>query len=120
MASPTDSSGRGQPLVDRLALPGLTRALGRRRSWLLASQLAIIGGLVGMALMNPLDGLHSMVWFALIVVFASATQDIALDADRIESVAVENRLCSQRCIRPGYRWNDLAGAGVVDCGRARG
>ena len=79
------------PLVDRLALPGLTRMLGRRRSWLLASQLAIIGGLIGMAFANPLDGLNSLVWFALVVAFASATQDIALDAYRIESAAVEKQ-----------------------------
>ncbi|MBA2413657.1 MAG: AmpG family muropeptide MFS transporter, partial [Burkholderiaceae bacterium] len=73
------------PLVDRLPLPWLTRRFGRRRSWLLASQLVIIVGLIGMALADPLAGLRSMVMFALMVAFASATQDIALDAYRIES-----------------------------------
>ncbi|MEO8186373.1 MAG: AmpG family muropeptide MFS transporter [Burkholderiaceae bacterium] len=102
------------PLVDRLALPGLTRALGRRRSWLLASQLAIIGGLIGMALMNPLDGLHRLVWFALIVAFASATQDIALDAYRIESAAIEKQAALAAMYQTGYRLATIwAGAGVL-------
>ena len=102
------------PLVDRLALPGLTRTLGRRRSWLLASQLAIIGGLIGMALTNPLDGLNSLVWFALVVAFASATQDIALDAYRIESAAVEKQAALAAMYQTGYRLATIwAGAGVL-------
>ena len=102
------------PLVDRLALPGLTRALGRRRSWLLASQLAIIGGLIGMAVMNPLDGLHPLVWFALVVAFASATQDIALDAYRIESATVEKQAALAAMYQTGYRLATIwAGAGVL-------
>ncbi len=102
------------PLVDRLPLPLLARALGRRRSWLLASQLAIIGGLIGMALMNPLDGLQSLVWFALIVAFASATQDIALDAYRIESAAIEKQAALAAMYQTGYRLATIwAGAGVL-------
>jgi PAT family beta-lactamase induction signal transducer AmpG len=102
------------PLVDRLPLPWLTRTLGRRRSWLLASQLTIIGGLIGMALMNPLDGLHPLVWFALIVAFASATQDIALDAYRIESAAVEKQAALAATYQTGYRLATIwAGAGVL-------
>jgi len=102
------------PLVDRLALPGLTRALGRRRSWLLTSQFAIIGGLIGMALANPVDGLQSLVWFALIVAFASATQDIALDAYRIESAAVEKQAALAAMYQTGYRLATIwAGAGVL-------
>ncbi|HZA96075.1 MAG TPA: AmpG family muropeptide MFS transporter [Burkholderiaceae bacterium] len=102
------------PLVDRLALPGLTRTLGRRRSWLLASQLAIICGLIGMALANPLDGLNSLVWFALVVAFASATQDIALDAYRIESAAVQKQAALAAMYQTGYRLATIwAGAGVL-------
>ncbi|MET0166951.1 MAG: AmpG family muropeptide MFS transporter, partial [Vicinamibacterales bacterium] len=102
------------PLVDRLPLPWLTRTLGRRRSWLLASQLAIISGLIAMALMNPLDGLHALVWFALIVAFASATQDIALDAYRIESAAVEKQAALAAMYQTGYRLATIwAGAGVL-------
>ncbi|MEP6607453.1 MAG: AmpG family muropeptide MFS transporter [Burkholderiaceae bacterium] len=102
------------PLVDRLPLPWLTRLLGRRRSWLLASQLAVIGGLIGMALTNPLDGLQPMVVFALIVAFSSATQDIALDAYRIESAEVDKQAALAATYQTGYRMAMIwAGAGVL-------
>jgi PAT family beta-lactamase induction signal transducer AmpG len=102
------------PLVDRLALPGLTRRLGLRRSWLLLSQLAIIAGLAGMALADPRDGLEPVVWFALMVAFASATQDIALDAFRIESAAVERQAALAAAYQTGYRVAMIwAGAGVL-------
>ena len=68
------------PLVDRLPIPLLTRSLGRRRSWLLVSQFAIMAALVGMALADPRTELTLVVWCALAVAFGSATQDIALDA----------------------------------------
>ena len=79
------------PLVDRLPLPGLTRRLGRRRSWLLLSQLLIAAGLLGMASQNPQLALTPMVWSALVVAFGSATQDIALDAYRIESASMQEQ-----------------------------
>ena len=53
------------PLVDRLPLPLLTRALGRRRSWLLLSQLIIMASLAGMALYDPATHLHVLIGFAL-------------------------------------------------------
>src|SRR5262245_46245780 len=55
------------PLVDRMPLPLLTRLLGRRRSWLLASQLAIAAGLAGMALTDAALNLPLLVGFALMV-----------------------------------------------------
>jgi MFS transporter, PAT family, beta-lactamase induction signal transducer AmpG len=91
------------PLVDRLALPVLTRALGRRRSWLLAAQCAIVAGLVGMALTDPLESLPRLVGFALLVAFASATQDIALDAFRIESADVSRQAAMAAAYQVGYR-----------------
>ena len=102
------------PLVDRLSLPWLTRALGRRRGWLLVSQLAIIVGLIGMALADPGGGLQPLVMFTLIVAFASATQDIALDAYRIESAAVEKQAALAAMYQTGYRLATIwAGAGVL-------
>ncbi len=102
------------PLVDRLPLPLLTRRLGRRRSWLLVSQLVIIGGLIGMALTDPLAGLQPLAWCALIVAFASATQDIALDAYRIESAPVEKQAALAATYQTGYRLAMIwAGAGVL-------
>ncbi len=102
------------PLVDRLPLPGLTRALGRRRSWLLLSQLVIAGGLVGMALNDPKLQLQAVVVCALIVAFASATQDIALDAFRIESAGTERQAALAAAYQSGYRLAMIwAGAGVL-------
>ena len=102
------------PLVDRLPLPWLTRALGRRRSWLLASQCVLVGGLIGMALSDPLTELQMLVVFTLIVAFASATQDIALDAYRIESAAVDKQAALAAVYQTGYRMGTIwAGAGVL-------
>jgi PAT family beta-lactamase induction signal transducer AmpG len=102
------------PLVDRLPLPGLTRLLGRRRSWLLLSQSLIMAGLLGMALTDPKYTLDTMVWFALMVAFGSATQDIALDAYRIESADVDRQAALAAAYQTGYRLAMIwAGAGVL-------
>jgi PAT family beta-lactamase induction signal transducer AmpG len=91
------------PLVDRLPIPLLTRLLGRRRSWLLLSQFAIVLALVCMAFTDPQLSLTPIVWGALAVAFGSATQDIALDAYRIESAATE-RQHWRRLTRPVTAW----------------
>ncbi len=102
------------PLVDRLPLPWLTARLGRRRSWLLASQFAVAAGLVGMATTDPALRLHALVVFALITAFASATQDIALDAYRIESATVEKQAALAAAYQTGYRLAMIwAGAGAL-------
>jgi PAT family beta-lactamase induction signal transducer AmpG len=72
------------PVVDRVPLPLLTRWLGRRRSWMLLAQTGIGLGLLGMSFCDPRTDLFRLVVFALIVAFSSATQDIAMDAFRIE------------------------------------
>jgi PAT family beta-lactamase induction signal transducer AmpG len=102
------------PLVDRLPIPLLTRWLGRRRSWLLLSQALIMASLVGMALADPRTQLHLVVWCALAVAFASATQDIALDAFRIESADVRHQGALAATYQTGYRLAMIwAGAGVL-------
>ena len=102
------------PLVDRLPIPLLTRLLGRRRSWLLVSQLMIVCGLVGMALSDPKIALMPIVWFALLTAFGSATQDIALDAFRIESADVDRQAALAASYQTGYRVAMIwAGAGVL-------
>ncbi len=102
------------PLVDRLPLPGLTTTLGRRRGWLLLSQAAIMAGLVGMALADPRDALGPIVWCALAVAFGSATQDIALDAFRIESADTQRQAALAATYQTGYRLAMIwAGAGVL-------
>ena len=102
------------PLVDRLPIPLLTRTLGRRRSWLLVSQFAIMAALVGMALADPRSQLTLVVWCALAVAFASATQDIALDAFRIESADANHQGALAATYQTGYRLAMIwAGAGVL-------
>jgi MFS transporter, PAT family, beta-lactamase induction signal transducer AmpG len=102
------------PLVDRLPLPVLTRWLGRRRSWLLLAQLTVVAGLVGMALLDPQVALEPVVWCALVVAFGSATQDIALDAFRIESADAQHQAALAATYQTGYRLAMIwAGAGVL-------
>ena len=102
------------PLVDRMPLPLLTRWLGRRRSWLLLAQSGVMLGLVGMACLNPQEALEPVVWCALLVSFSSATQDIALDAFRIESADVQRQAALAATYQTGYRLAMIwAGAGVL-------
>ena len=102
------------PLVDRLPIPIFTRLLGRRRSWLLLAQAIIIAGLIGMALNDPKLSLETVVWCALLVAFGSATQDIALDAFRIESARMQKQAALAAAYQTGYRLAMIwAGAGVL-------
>jgi PAT family beta-lactamase induction signal transducer AmpG len=102
------------PLVDRLPIPLLTRKLGRRRSWLLLAQAVVMGGLVGMALTDPRQALAPVVWCALAVAFGSATQDIALDAFRIESADAQRQAALAATYQTGYRLAMIwAGAGAL-------
>ena len=102
------------PLVDRLPLPGLTRWLGRRRSWLLVSQLAVIIGLLGMGWCDPQQALQPLVLWAVLVAVGSATQDIALDAFRIESAGVDEQAALAASYQTGYRLAMIwAGAGAL-------
>ena len=72
------------PLIDRTRVPWLTTWLGHRRSWMLACQALIIGGLGLLAGRDPVEQLGLMAVLAVLVGFCSATQDIAIDAWRIE------------------------------------
>lgn len=103
------------PLVDKLPLPILSKRLGRRRAWLLFSQLMIIVAITTMALINPADNmLGAMAWAAVLLGFSSATQDIALDAYRIESAQVELQALMSSTYIVGYRIGMIiAGAGAL-------
>lgn len=102
------------PLVDRLPLPGLTRWLGRRRSWLLAAQLSVIGAITWMAFTDPAENLHLMAFAAVLLGFSGATQDIVIDAYRIESAERELQALMASMYIAGYRVGMLvAGAGSL-------
>jgi len=102
------------PVVDRVPLPGLTRVLGQRRSWMLLAQVGIASGLAAMALTDPTDSLTVIALLALFVAFCSATQDITIDAFRIESDADEFQAALAGTYVIGYRLAILAaGAGAL-------
>lgn len=74
----------------------------------------IMGGLVGMALSDPLTALNPIIWCALAVAFGSATQDIALDAFRIESADADHQAALAATYQTGYRLAMIwAGAGAL-------
>ena len=74
------------PLIDRLQVPWLTARLGQRRAWILAMQAVILGSLVLWSLLEPTVHLAAAVAVGLVIAIASATQDITIDALRIEQV----------------------------------
>ncbi len=102
------------PLVDHLPLPGLSARLGRRRAWMLLAQCGVITGLLGIAASDPGTELGRVATFAVLVAFASATQDIAVDAYRIEAVPLRLQGAMAASYQAGYRLAVLAaGAGAL-------
>lgn len=99
------------PLVDHLKLPLLNPLLGQRRSWMLLAQIGIISGLLLMAGSNPHAQLAILVYSALLVAFSSATQDIAIDAWRIEAMPVETQGAMAATYQTGYRLGMLLAGG---------
>lgn len=103
------------PLVDKLPLPILTKLLGRRRAWLLLSQIMIMIAISIMAFINPADNtLTAMAWAAVFLGFSSATQDIVIDAYRIESAESNLQALLSSTYIAGYRIGMLiAGTGAL-------
>ena len=91
------------PVVDRLNLPILGRLLGRRRSWMLVAQAGIAIGLANMAHMSPVGHLGTVAALALLVAFSSATQDISVDAWRIEAAPPLMQGAMAAAYQLGYR-----------------
>lgn len=102
------------PVVDRLRLPLIGRRFGRRRSWMLLAQAGIVAGLVLMLGAEPGQDLVRITFAALLVAVASATQDIALDAWRIEAAPPEQQGQMSASYQLGYRIAILvSGAGAL-------
>ncbi len=105
------------PLIDRLPVPVLTRLLGRRRAWLLVAQGLVICAIVLMAFIDPSQGedhLTLMAFAAIFLGFSSATQDIVIDAYRIESADASLQALMSSTYIAGYRIGMLAsGAGAL-------
>jgi len=101
------------PVVDSIPIPILTKKLGQRRSWMLIGQMGIALGLVLMSLIGPSD-LLILSCCAFLVAFSSATQDVAIDAFRIESAEPEYQGAMSAAYVFGYRLALLiAGAGAL-------
>ncbi|WP_420392258.1 AmpG family muropeptide MFS transporter [Acuticoccus sp.] len=102
------------PLLDHVRLPGLSRWLGLRRGWLLAIQLALIASIVALGQGDPAASMGTVALAALVMAFLSASQDIVVDAYRIEILADEEQGAGAASTQAGYRVGMLAsGAGAL-------
>ena len=102
------------PLMDQLPLPPLTTWLGRRRGWLLASQIALVVTMVGLGQTNPAADPGWTALWAVALAFASASQDIVIDAYRVEILRDEEQGAGAANIVFGYRVGMLvSGAGAL-------
>lgn len=102
------------PLVDRLSIPVLSSTMGHRRSWMLLAQVGVITALYLMGRSDPNTELALLVVAALLVAFSSATQDISIDAWRIEAAVVEWQGAMAATYQIGYRLGMIvAGAGAL-------
>jgi len=102
------------PLLDQLKLPLLDKLLGKRRAWLLLSQIAVAAILVVVSFCDPEKALMSLAALAVALCFAAATQDISVDAWRIEAATPNGQGVMAAVYQLGYRLAILAsGAGAL-------
>jgi MFS transporter, PAT family, beta-lactamase induction signal transducer AmpG len=102
------------PLIDRLPIPLLTARLGRRRGWALAIQIALALAILALGFTDPLADPWSTAMAAVVVAFLSASQDIVIDAYRIELLAPEEQGAGAAATQWGYRFGMIAsGAGAL-------
>ena len=100
------------PIVDRAAIPFFGRVLGQRRSWILFGQMLVVFGLIAISIFG-VSNLPLLALFSVIVAFGSSTQDIAIDAYRIEAIEEEYQGAMSASYILGYRIALLiAGAGA--------
>ncbi|MFH1488042.1 MAG: AmpG family muropeptide MFS transporter [Pseudomonadota bacterium] len=102
------------PLMDRLPIPGLSRLLGRRRSWMVMIQVGLTASIVALGLSDPRSAPGMTAFFALAVAFFSASQDIVIDAYRIDILDEDQQGAGAAMTQAGYRFGLLAaGAGAL-------
>ena len=102
------------PIIDAIDVPLLSRWLGRRRGWLLFSQLLLVAAIIFLAFCDPIRSLPLIIFGAVLVATASATQDIVVDAFRVESLPVSEQGAGMAGYVAAYRIGMLAsGAGVL-------
>jgi PAT family beta-lactamase induction signal transducer AmpG len=98
------------PLMDRLPLPGLTRRFGRRRGWALFAQAMLLVVVVGLGLTDPRGDLWWTAAFALAVAFASASQDVVIDAYRVEILKTHQLAAGAAVATFGWRVGQVGAA----------
>jgi PAT family beta-lactamase induction signal transducer AmpG len=98
------------PVVDRLRLPGIGRLMGQRRSWMLLAQLGIAATLLAISSSDPGAHVGQVAWLALLLAFCGATQDIAIDAWRIESAPMREQGAMAAAYQLGARVGLIAGS----------
>jgi PAT family beta-lactamase induction signal transducer AmpG len=98
------------PLIDRARLPLVHRVFGQRRGWMLLAQAGIAFGLFRLSLSDPASGVRAIALWALFVAVCAATQDIAIDAWRIESAAVAQQGAMAAAYQVGYRLALITGS----------
>jgi MFS transporter, PAT family, beta-lactamase induction signal transducer AmpG len=96
------------PLVDAIDVPILSRRLGRRRGWLVVSQVVLMAAIVLLGISDPATGPALVALSALLVATASATQDIVIDAFRVESLDESEQAAGMASYVAGYRIGMLA------------
>ena len=101
------------PLVDAVDVPVLSRLLGRRRGWLVLTQLVLMAAIVFLGVADPASAPGQVAFAALLVAAASATQDIVIDAFRIESLDIDEQAAGIACYVAGYRLGMLASGAVA-------
>ena len=102
------------PVIDRITLPVLGRLLGRRRGWAIVTQAALMASIIAMASTSPAENPAGTAFFALLVAFFSASQDIVIDAYRVEILEDDQQGAGAGTIVLGYRMGMLtAGAGAL-------
>ena len=102
------------PMLDKFNLPFLSKALGQRRSWMLLMQIIILIGLFWMSLFDPNKDLMILAYLSIGVAFASASQDVAIDAYRIEIIENKFQAAMAASYQLGYRIAALtSGAGAL-------
>ncbi len=100
------------PLMDRLSLPVMTPLFGRRRGWVIVTQVLLLGCIFGMGLSNPAENLWWTALFAVMVAFASASQDIVVDAYRVEILEEDKLAAGAATVVFGWRLGQV-GSGAA-------
>lgn len=102
------------PVIDRVRLPGLSAVLGHRRAWLVTIQIALIAAIIGLGASDPRHAPAMTAVFALLLSFLSASQDVVIDAYRVEILDPDQYAAGAATTVFGYRIGMLvSGAGAL-------